>query len=205
MFNVPILGYIMLFGKCKYCREKISFRYPFVEFLTGLFSLLSFFTFPPVTAIINFIFIASLIVITFIDIDFQIIPDVISLPGIVFGAVVSYFVFERSLWSIMLATLSGSGFFYIVNKVYEGIAKQEGLGGGDVKLMAYFGAFLGIKALPFIVLIASISGTIVGIYFMFFKGKNSKFAIPFGPFLSFAALIYLFFGERIIQWYLLKI
>lgn len=201
-YNIPILGFIILSGKCKYCGEKISFRYPFVEFITGLAAFFCFVTFPPLYALINFCFISTLIVITFIDLDFQIIPDVLSLPGIVISGFISYFIFNRTLTSIIVAILVGGGIFYIIGKVYEFFAKREGLGGGDVKLMAFFGAFLGLKSIPFIILISSLAGTIVGIYLMVGKGKNSTFAIPFGPFLSGAALLYLFFGEKIINWYL---
>lgn len=192
----------MLLGKCKFCGERISFRYPLVEFLTAVFAVLCFYLWPPIFAVVNFAFLAVLIVITFIDIDFQIIPDVISIPGTVLSAVVSYFVFERSLVLIFLAILIGSGIFFIVGKLYELIAKREGLGGGDVKLMAMFGAFLGLKAIPFIILFSSLTGTFVGLYLMIFKGKEKTFAIPFGPFLAFAAALYLFAGERLINLYL---
>ena len=192
----------MLLGKCKFCGEKISFRYPLVEFITAVFAVFCFYLWPPVFAVVNFIFLAVLIVITFIDIDFQIIPDVISIPGTVLSAIVSYFIFDRSLVLIFLATLIGSGIFFIVGKLYEIIAKREGLGGGDVKLMAMFGAFLGLKAIPFIILLGSLTGTFVGLYLMIFKGKEKTFAIPFGPFLSFAAALYLFAGDKLINLYL---
>lgn len=201
-YNIPIFGYIMLFGKCKFCGEKISVRYPFVEFITGLAAFFCFISFSPLSAVIYFCFISTLIVITFIDIDFQIIPDLLSLPGIVIGGVISYFVFGRSFLEIVVATVTGGGIFYVIGKSYELIAKREGLGGGDVKLMAFFGAFLGLKSIPFIVLVSSLSGTILGIYLMLVKGKDTKFAIPFGPFLSGAAVLYVFLGEWIISWYL---
>lgn len=201
-FNVPIFGYIILSGKCKFCKEKISPRYPFVEFLTALAALLCYLFFTPIIAVINFVFIAVLIVITFIDIDFQIIPDVISLSGIVAGGLVSYIIFSRSFLSILAAVIAGGGVFYIIGKSYELITKREGLGGGDVKLMAFFGAYLGIKSLPFIILVSSLTGTVVGVYLMIVKGRDFKFAIPFGPFLSFGAVLYLFWGEKIIEWYL---
>ncbi len=192
----------MLSGKCKFCGKNISLRYPFVELVTALFACFCYKFFTPVEAVFNFIFIATLIVITFIDLDFQIIPDVISLPGIILAAGVSYFVFHRSFLSVVVAIITGGGIFYVTGKAYELIAKREGLGGGDVKLMAYFGAYLGIKAIPFIILISSLTGTIVGVYLMLVKGKDGKFALPFGPFLSFAAVLYLFFGDRLITWYL---
>lgn len=201
-YNIPILGFIILSGKCKFCGKKISFRYPLVEFVTGLSAFFCYISFTPLHALVNFCFISVLIIITFIDLDFQIIPDVLSLPGIVISALISYFFFNRSFTSIIVAILVGGGIFYLIGVVYEFLAKREGLGGGDVKLMAFFGAFLGIKSIPFIILVSSLTGTIVGVYLMLFKGKNSTFAIPFGPFLSGAAFLYLFFGEKIINWYL---
>ncbi|MCX7641124.1 MAG: A24 family peptidase, partial [Elusimicrobiales bacterium] len=126
---------------------------------------------------------SALIVITFIDIDFQIIPDRISLSGIVLGYLVSVFIFKRGFINPLLAIFIGGGIFYIVGKGYEIFTKREGLGGGDVKLMAMFGAFLGLKSIPFIILISSLTGTIVGLYLILFKNKDTKFAIPFGPFL----------------------
>lgn len=118
-----------------------------------------------------------------------------------FGAFVSYFIFERTFISVLIAVIAGGGIFYLIGTIYEWVAKQPGLGLGDVYLMAFFGAYLGIKSLPFIILISSLSGTITGLYLMIVKGKDSKYALPFGPFLSFAALLYLFLGEKIINWY----
>ncbi|MCX7771346.1 MAG: A24 family peptidase, partial [Proteobacteria bacterium] len=151
------------------------------------------------------IFISSLIVITVIDIDFQIIPDVLSISGIIISFFLSLFVFDRSIVLTLFAILTGGGIFFLIGKSYEIIAKKEGLGGGDVKLMAYLGGYLGLKSIFFIIFISSLVGTIYGLILMAFKGKKSSHAIPFGPFLSAGAILYLFFGERIIAWYLRKI
>ncbi len=201
-YNIPIIGYLILKGRCKFCHEPISFRYPFVEALSGLAALISYSRWDFPENIIYFIFICALIVITFIDIDFQIIPDTISLPGIVLGYLISVFIFKRGFIEPLIALLIGGGIFYAIGKGYELIKKIEGLGGGDVKLMAMFGAFLGIKSIPFIILISSLTGTMLGLYLMIFKKKDSRFAIPFGPFLCFGAVTYIFWGEKIINWYL---
>lgn len=204
-FNIPILGYLMIKGKCKFCDAKISPRYPFVEAITGVFAIFCFYTWDFYIAIVHFLFISSLIVITFIDIDFQIIPDIISLPAIAISILLSIFLFDRTIIETLLATIIGGGIFWIIGKSYELIAKKEGLGGGDVKLMAFFGAYLGIKSIFFIIFVSSLLGTIYGLSLIAFKGKKTSHAIPFGPFLSFGALLYLFFGDKIITWYLSKI
>lgn len=201
-YNIPIIGYFILKGRCKFCKESISLRYPLVEALTGFFFLVSFIKWGFPENIIYSILISSLIVITFIDIDFQIIPDSISLPGIVIGYILSAFVLKRGYIDPLLGIIVGGGIFYIIGKSYELIKKIEGLGGGDVKLMAMFGAFFGLKSIPFIIIISSFTGTLLGLYLMFFHKKDSKFAIPFGPFLCLGAIVYIFFGERIINWYL---
>jgi len=201
-YNVPIIGYFLLKGKCKFCNNKISKRYPLVESLTALFALICFYTWQPIEASVHFLFIATLIAITFIDIDFQIIPDSINYTGIVISIVLSIFFFKRGLTNTLIATFVGGGLFYIIGKTYEIIAKKEGLGGGDVKLMAFFGAYLGLKAIFFITFVGSLTGTIYGIYLMVSKNKNKDYAIPFGPFLCLSALIYLFFGEKITSWYI---
>lgn len=204
-YNIPIFGYLILGGKCKFCNEKISLRYPFVEILAGFFLLVSFIKWSFPENIIYFIFLSALIVITFIDIDFQIIPDRISLTGILLGYLISVFIFKRGYLNPLLGILVGGGIFYTVGTVYEMVTKREGLGGGDVKLMAMFGAFLGPKSVPFIILISSLTGTILGLYLIFFKKKDTKFAIPFGPFLCLGAIIYIFWGDSIIGWYLNKL
>lgn len=192
----------MLKGKCKYCKANISLRYPFVEALTGFFALLCFYKWDLYIAIIHFLFLSSLIVITFIDIDFQIIPDIISLPAIIISFLLSIFLFDRNIVMTFLATTVGGGIFWIIGKIYELITKKEGLGGGDVKLMAFFGAYLGLKSVFFIIFVSSFVGTIYGLSLIILQGKKTSYAIPFGPFLSFGAFLYLFFGEKIITWYL---
>lgn len=204
-FNIPIFGYLILKGKCKYCKSEISLRYPFVEALTGIFALLCYHSWDLKIAIIHFFFLSTLIVITFIDFDSQLIPDIISLPAIVISFLLSIFIFDRSFIQTITATIIGGGIFWIIGKTYELIAKREGLGGGDVKLMAFFGAYLGLKSIFFIIFVSSLIGTIYGLFLMALKGKKTTHAIPYGPFLSFGAFLYLFFGDKIITWYLSKI
>jgi len=127
---------------------------------------------------------------------------VISLPGIVVGILGSLVVPENSFWVSLIGTISGGGSLFLVAIAYQWLFKREGMGGGDVKLLAMIGAFLGWKAVILTIFLSSLIGSIIGIVVMLFKGKDLKFAIPFGPFLSLGAVISLFWGEELIKWYL---
>lgn len=208
--NIPIFGYLLLWGKCRYCKEKISFRYPVVEFITGLLALLLFFKFHfTATFFAMFLFCAALIIVTFIDLEHRIIPDEISLPGIVVGFILSFFIVnlyrpEEILgWKESLAGIAaGGGSLLLVAYAYQLFAHKEGMGGGDIKLLAMMGAFLGWKAVPFIIFLSSLAGSAVGISLMIAQKKDSRYSIPFGPFLAFGAVMFIFFGRQIIDWYL---
>ena len=201
--NVPILSYILLRGRCAACRVRISPRYPLVEALSGLLFALVFFHFGFQWAThVYWLFAASLIVITFIDLDHQIIPDVISLPGIVVGFICSFAVPRLSWSDSLIGILVGGGSLYLVAVGYELLTKKEGMGGGDIKLLAMIGAFLGWQAVLPVIFLSSFVGSLVGVPIMLLKKADSKLAIPFGPFLAAAALFYLFWGPPLIRWYL---
>jgi len=201
--NIPILSYLFLKGRCGFCKVKISPRYALVELLTGLLfvAVLWYFGFSYAT-LIYWLFVASLIVITFIDLDHQIIPDVISLPGIPIGFVCSFLIPWLPSLDSLLGILLGGGLLLSIAWLYEVLAKREGMGGGDIKLLAMLGAFLGWKAIFPIIFFASVGGTLIGVPLMLANKENSRFALPFGPFLATAALVYLFWGQNIISWYL---
>lgn len=202
--NIPILGYLFLRGKCRTCETPISAKYPTVEFLTGMMAVASFFSFGlTFHALAYFIFISSLIVITFIDIDYRIIPNVITLPGIPIAILTASFVLpEMTLLKSIAGLLAGGGSLYLVAFTYGLITGKEGMGFGDIKLLAMIGALTGIEGVILTVLLSSISGTLAGICTMIVqKRKDLKLAIPFGPFLSLGSIIYVFFGEQIINWY----
>jgi leader peptidase (prepilin peptidase)/N-methyltransferase len=201
--NVPILSYLLLRGKCADCGVRISARYPLVEALTGLlFALVLYRIGFQWATLVYWLFAAALIVITFIDFDHQIIPDMISLPGIAVGFLCSFAVPWISWTDSLLGILAGGGSLYLVAVVYEQLAKKEGMGGGDIKLLAMIGAFLGWKAVLPVIFFSSLMGTLVGVPVMLIKKAGSKLAIPFGPFLAAAALFYLFWGAALIRWYL---
>ena len=201
--NIPLLSYFLLKGKCRYCKRPISIQYPVVEGITALSSLFLIMRFgPSLSFLFYFAFIAALIVITVIDLYHQIIPDVISLPGIGVGLLASLLVPEITFWNSLIGILLGGGSLFLVATLYQWLFKREGMGGGDVKLLAMIGAFLGWKAVILTILLSSLIGSITGIFIMVLKGKDSKYAIPFGPFLSLGAVISLFYGESLIRWYL---
>lgn len=201
--NIPIISYLLLRGKCRQCHGSISFQYPLVEGITALSSLLLIMKFGlSLSYLIYFLFVAALIVVTVIDLYHQIIPDVISLPGIGAGLLASLTVSQITFTNSLLGILLGGGSLFLIATVYQWLFKREGMGGGDVKLLAMIGAFLGWKAVILTILLGSLVGSIIGIILMVSKGKDFKYAIPFGPFLSLGAVIALFYQNEIIFWYL---
>lgn len=197
--NIPILSYILLQGRCRNCNTKISKIYPLVELITALLFLLLFkktgFT---IELPVMMLFVAILIVISLIDLEFQIIPDILSIGGVAIGFLLSFvrpfFGFLDALYGIIL----GGVVLFAIAYLYQLCAKREGMGGGDIKLLGMIGAFIGIKGVLFSLISGSLIGTIVGIPLMLIKGQDTKYAIPFGPFLSLGAIIYIFYGNMFV-------
>jgi len=201
--NIPVFSYLWLKGRCRNCKESISLRYPLVELMTGILAIAILFMFGlTLEGVVYFVFISSLLVITFIDIDHKIIPDIITLPGIPIGLAASFVLPDMTFKSSFLGLLVGGGSLLLVAWTYSLITHKEGMGGGDIKLLGMIGTFIGWKGVIFTIFAASLAGTLVGIIVMLLKGKNLKFAIPFGPFLSIGAMSYVFFGEKVLFWYL---
>lgn len=200
--NVPVLSYLMLLGKCRHCKVRISTRYPVIEAVTGLLSMALFLKYNISWAyFFHFAFVAALIAVIFIDIDHQIIPDVITYPGIAVGFVSSFLVPGVNYRDSFLGIVLGGGILYLVALAYLLVTKRDGMGGGDIKLLAMIGAFLGWKSLPITILSSSLLGSMVGLAAMLRTGADTKMAIPFGPFLSLGAIFYLFYGEEVFRWY----
>ena len=200
--NIPLLSYLALAGKCRGCGAHISLQYPLVELINALLTLALFLRFgPSLTFLVLFLFCSALVVVTFIDMEHQIIPDEISLPGIVLGFVCSFFLPWHGWLNSLSGILLGGGSLWLVAWGYHLLTGKEGMGGGDIKLLAMMGAFLGWKAVPFIIFAGSLVGSVVGVSMMLFQKKDSKLAIPFGPYLAFGALLYIFYGRSLIQWY----
>jgi leader peptidase (prepilin peptidase) / N-methyltransferase len=198
--NIPIFAWFILRGKCRKCHAHFSWRYPFVEFLTGLMFFLIYRHFSN-GEIINFqvaeytIFAWGLIVCSMIDFDHMILPDVFTLSGIVLGLAGSFFSPDRSVWEALGGVLFGGGIFWSIAYVYYVWRGEDGIGGGDIKLTAWIGAILGWQAIPFVVLSSSIVGSVIGLILVFKTKAGWKLKIPYGPYLALGAVLYLFSGE----------
>lgn len=204
--NIPIISYILLAGKCRYCKKRISLRYPVVEGLTGLMTVALFMRYGPTVQFLLFLlFSAALMIITFIDLDHQIIPDAVSIPGIPCGIAASLLIPTISWLDSLLGILVGGGLLLLVAVGYKWVTGREGMGGGDIKLLAMMGAWLGWKAIPFILLASSLIGLLIGGGSGLLLKKGLRAKIPFGPFLAVASLIYIFFGPEVIRWYISKL
>ncbi len=151
---------------------------------------------------VYWLFMAALVAITFIDLDHQIIPDVISLPGIPIGFACSFLVPWITWSESLIGILAGGGSLYLVAAGYELLTKKEGMGGGDIKLLAMIGAFLGWQAVLPVIFFSSLIGSLVGVPIMLAKKADGRLAIPFGPFLALGAVIYLLWGRQLVLWYL---
>lgn len=201
--NIPMLSYVALGGKCGACRVRIPIRYPLVEALNGgLFVLVIWYFGFSWATLVYWLLVSALVAITFIDLDHQIIPNVISLPGVPIGFFCSFAIPWLTWKDSLLGILIGGGSLFLVAFLYEKLTGKEGMGLGDVKLLGMLGAFMGWKAIFPIIFISSVLGTAVGVPLMLIKKADGKLAIPFGPFLSAGAVIYLFWGEALIRWYL---
>lgn len=202
-YNIPLVSYIVLLGRCAHCRAPLSLQYPLVEAMAGLFSamLMRRWGVSP-ELFIYFAFASALIVVTFIDLELQIIPDVISLPGIAVGLAASFFLRSPGMVNSVIGMLLGGGVLFMIAAAYHFIAGAEGMGGGDIKLLAMIGAFLGWKGVLLTLFAGSFLGAAFGLLIMALEHRSSKHAIPFGPFLAAGALIYLFYGQELIGLYL---
>ncbi len=198
--NIPIVSFILLKGRCSGCDTPISYQYPLVELLTGLITLGLWSKFGPSWEfLVYWIFSCSLIVVTFIDLAWKIIPDVISLPGILVGFLASFLVSDITWLDSLIGILMGGGILYLVTWGYYLATKRIGMGGGDIKLLAMIGAFLGWQAIPYVIFLSALSGSIIGIVFILIKKTGKDYQIPFGPFLAAAAEIHLFWGKEILN------
>lgn len=222
--NIPILGWFLLRGRCANCKAKYSIRYSMVELLTACLFAVAWTKFGwSWTLLEALIFIFSLVVVSFIDLDHMILPDKFTLSGIVIGLLGALANPDRPFSDAAYGVVLGGGFLWAIAYFYFLIRKREGMGGGDIKLLAWIGAVLGWKAIPFVILAASVFGSIVGVATVLWVRSRASakspvesadgttesdeepppFAIPFGPFLATAALVYLLVdGSAWTQWYL---
>ncbi len=203
--NIPLLSYAILRGRCRSCGNRISPVYPLVEALTGLGFVLVFFhsgrSFGP-EFFAGCLFTCALIVLGFIDYFHQIIPDEVTLPGLILALAYAFFRDDLSLRNALLEAVSGSGFLLLVFGVYLLVRKKEGLGMGDVTMLLFIGAYLGLAGTILTLLLASFAGALIGVFMILRRRKDLQFALPFGTFLAPAAFVSMIWGERIVAWYL---
>jgi leader peptidase (prepilin peptidase) / N-methyltransferase len=203
---VPIFSWIFLKGKCRYCEVKISSRYAIVELLTGILFALTYTTFKNEFTTIYYMFLISLlIIITFIDLDHYIIPDILVLIGSITVIVVNFLGYGVPFTDGLKGAIFAGGGVLVVTLVIEYIVKKEVMGGGDIKLYAMIGLFLGTKLSLLTILISIYIGGAYGIIFIIYnriKNKEFNSMIPFGPFISIAAVISMLYGNQIIDFYI---
>jgi leader peptidase (prepilin peptidase)/N-methyltransferase len=200
--NIPVISFLWLRGRCRACQSPISWRYPFVELLNGVgyFLILNHFGYSAETPIFA-LFFSSFVVITFIDLKHQIIPDVITLPGIPIALIFAATLLPTGFVNGLLGLLLGGGLFYLMAALSVLILKKEGMGGGDIKLTAMIGALLGWKMVLLTIFVASLSGSVIGLLLIGTGLRSRTDPIPFGPFLVLGALIAIFFGNDLLNWY----
>ena len=194
--NIPVISYIALGGKCRDCATRISPIYPVIETVTAVLLLAGFFKFGPSFDFLVYAVVApALVIITAIDIEHQIIPDVITLPGIALGLVVGTYTIGYA--DSLLGFFAGGGLFYLLAVLSNG-----GMGGGDIKYIAAVGALLGWQKVLLVIFIGSLLGSVVGVFQITVQKKSRKSLIPFGPFLATGTLVTLFYCNSLIRLYL---
>jgi len=221
--NIPVLSWLFLGGKCRHCKTKISAMYPAVELLTGVLFLASYLVFGPTVEALKWaIFAALLVVLTITDLRERILPNEVNFFGLGIGLLLSIFtkpIDGTALWianrwfdypppqaaisfaDAALGALAGSGLLWIVAEGYFRVRGREGMGLGDVKMMAAVGAFLGLKRTMMTVLAGSLLGSVIGIFLIAVSKKGRDYELPFGTFLGLGALLIVFFGTPALHWY----
>ena len=202
--NVPVLSYIILKGKCRACQANISLQYPLVEFVTAALLVIAYLRFGLTWDFAaRGILILLMILTFFIDLKHRIIPDVLTLPGVILGFLLSFLVDSPSVLNSALGAIVGGAIFYLAAVLGEALFKKESMGGGDIKLAMLLGAFLGWKSVILVFFLSAFFGTLIGGVALFFsKQVKETRTIPFGPFLALAAVIAIFVGDAIISAYL---
>ncbi len=204
--NIPVISYLFLGGRCRNCKAKISLRYPLVEALNAfLYAAVVWRYGIGWGSVVYAVLCSSLVAITFIDLEFQIIPDRITLAGIPIGLAAGFFLLPDPFMradllgykASLIGMITGGGLFYLV-----AVLSRGGMGGGDIKMMAMVGSLMGWKSVLLTTFLGSLAGSLIGVFLMVFKGRGRKTKIPFGPFLALGAVITLFFGQEILLWYL---
>ena len=200
--NVPVLGYLLLGGRCRICRSAVSQMYPMVEVGTALVYLLQYWQlgWQPLLGV-RLVFVSAMIALFVIDLQHRILPNVITLPGVVIGVAASV-LFEPGWLASLIGVAAGGGALWVVGEAYFRIRGEEGMGMGDVKMLAMIGAFLGWQLMLVTLLIASLAGSVFGGGMILLNRGSMKYALPLGSFLAAGALIATHVGQPMLAWYL---
>jgi leader peptidase (prepilin peptidase)/N-methyltransferase len=199
--NVPVLSFVILGGRCRHCRRKISWRYPVIELLSGLLLwLLVRRVGDPLLLVPQAAFLLALLAIAWIDLDTRTIPDVVTIPGVGLGLAASLFA-PPGLAAALLGALCGGLSLWLVGTLYERATSVPGMGGGDVKLAAMMGAFLGVGGVFGAIFLASLAGSVFGILLIVLGKGSRRTAIPFGTFLAPAAIALCLYGDSLVRLY----
>jgi len=200
--NIPIVSYLLLRGRCRTCQTPIGPQYPIVELLTAImFGAAWYFYGPSALLVSRLVFGCALIVLFAIDLEHHLLPNAITLPGIVAGFILSFFT-EPGWVSSLIGILVGGGLLYAIAEAYYRVRHEEGLGMGDVKMLAMVGAFIGWQLTFLTLMMASVAGSVIGIGLIVTKRGGMKYALPFGTFLALGAAAAATVGPAILQWYL---
>jgi len=200
--NIPILSYLLQAGKCRNCKAPISLRYPLIEAVTGIVTLLIAFQYGYSWLTLAILILTwSLIVLTMIDYDHQLLPDVITIPILWLGLIINYFGLITTLEAAVLGAVAGYLILWAVYWLFKILTGKEGMGQGDFKLLAALGAWMGWQALPQIILLSSLIGALIGIGLILIKGRDKNIPIPFGPYLAGAGFVSLLWNEELAQLY----
>jgi leader peptidase (prepilin peptidase)/N-methyltransferase len=200
--NIPIVSYLFLRGRCRTCGAPISARYPIVEALTAAMFALAWWYYGPGPMLISrLIFGCALIVLFAIDLEHHLLPNVITLTGIVIGFLLSFITDQPGWRSSLIGIVAGGGVLFLIAEVYYRVRHEEGLGMGDVKMLAMMGAFLGWPLAILSLMIASVAGTIIGVGLIVTGRGTMKYALPFGTFLAIGAAVSAAAGQTILHWY----
>lgn len=201
--NIPLLSYIFLRGRCAYCKKRIPIRYPLVEALNAICYLYFFwqYGFTPEAGIFAFLS-SALIAIFFIDFDHQIIPDLITLPGMLIGLAVSFLPNGIGIVPSLIGLVVGGGSLYLIALLGDWLFKKESMGGGDIKMAAMLGAFLGWQKVLLVFMASAVIGLVISVLIMIVSSKlRQTRTVPFGPFIALAAFMAIVWGDRIIDFY----
>jgi leader peptidase (prepilin peptidase) / N-methyltransferase len=203
--NIPLLSYVRLRGRCRSCGAAIPWRYPLVELAGGLMALALWHTFPDRLLLLAYgPFCLALVALTAIDLEHRLLPDAITLPGTILGLLLSLVLPHLSFPEAAAGALVGAALFSGIGRLYEKWTGRRGLGGGDVKMVAMIGAFLGVGALPLVIMVSAGLGTLTGLIRVLVQGRGPQgqwrtISLPYGPFLAAGACCYLFWGERLLD------